>query len=214
MSEPPQFRPFPVSTPEYSREALVLTEQVSDLAGAHADVACRDVGVRADVAEQLGHEALAEPHDLVVALSFRVEIRAALASAHREGGEAVFEDLLERQELQNAERDRRVEPEAAFVRPDRAVHLHAEASVDVDFALIVGPGNPEHDDPFRLDHAFEDFRAPVLRVALEHQVERLQHLRHGLMELGLRGVLCLHLCNEILNVLGHCDSAQWWDSTY
>ena len=48
-------------------QALVLAEHVADLAPADADVAGRHVGVFAEVAVQLGHERLAEAHDLAVA---------------------------------------------------------------------------------------------------------------------------------------------------
>src|SRR5699024_9607780 len=50
------------------REALVLTEQVADLACSHTDVTRGDIGVLTDVAMQLGHERLAEAHDLAVGL--------------------------------------------------------------------------------------------------------------------------------------------------
>ena len=124
ISEPPQLRPLPVSTPVNSlRQPLVLAEQEADLAAAHADVAGRHVGVRADVAEQLGHEALAEAHHFVVGLALGVEVRAALAAAHRQRGQGVLEDLLEGQELQHAEVDRRVEAQPALVGADGAVHL-------------------------------------------------------------------------------------------
>ena len=73
---------------ELVAEALVLAEHEADLAAAHADVAGGHVGVGADVAEELGHEALAEAHDLVVALAVGVEVGAALAAAHGQGGEA------------------------------------------------------------------------------------------------------------------------------
>ena len=42
-------------------QALELTEQVSDLAGAYSDIPCRDVHVGPDVPVQLGHHRLAEP---------------------------------------------------------------------------------------------------------------------------------------------------------
>src|SRR3712207_7932937 len=53
---------------------------------------------------ELGHERLAEPHHLGVALPLRVEVGAPLAAAHRQRRERVLEDLLEREELQQAER--------------------------------------------------------------------------------------------------------------
>ena len=62
-------------------DALVLAEHETHLAGARADVAGRHVGVGADMAVELRHEALAEAHDLQVGLALRVEVAAALAAA-------------------------------------------------------------------------------------------------------------------------------------
>ena len=76
-------------------DALVLTEEEADLSAAHADVARGNVGILPDVAVKLGHEALAEAHDLVIALALGVEIAAALAAADGKTREAVLEDLLE-----------------------------------------------------------------------------------------------------------------------
>ena len=85
-------------------DALVLAEHVADLARADADVAGRHVDVGADVAVELGHEALAEAHDLVDALALGIEVGAALAAAHRQAGQRVLEGLLEGEELQDRSR--------------------------------------------------------------------------------------------------------------
>src|SRR5690606_18474438 len=69
------------------RDALVLAEQVADLALPDADVDGRHVDVLAQVPVQLGHEALAEAHDLVLALALGVEVAAALARADRHARE-------------------------------------------------------------------------------------------------------------------------------
>ena len=53
--------------------------------------------------------------------------------------------LLEGEELEDAEVDRRVEAQAALVGADRAVHLDAEAAVDLHLALVVQPRHAEHD---------------------------------------------------------------------
>src|SRR5699024_3728348 len=111
-------------------QALVLAEQEADLAGAHADVTGGDVRVLAHVAVQLGHERLAEPHDLAVAAAVRVEVGAALAAADGQAGQRVLEDLLEAEELHDAEVHRGMEPQAALVRAERGVVLDAEAAVD------------------------------------------------------------------------------------
>ena len=180
-------------------DALVLAEQEADLAAADADVAGRDVGVRADVAVELRHERLAEAHHLVVALALGVEVRAALAAAHRERGEAVLEDLLEGEELEHAEGDGRMEAQAALVGADRAVHLDAEAAVDLDLALVVHPGYAEHDDALGLDQPLEDARIAVGLGCLDHRVHRLDDLAHRLVELRLVGVPGHHLGHELLN---------------
>src|SRR5699024_2809753 len=86
-------------------DALVLTEQVADLATAHADVTGGDVGVLAQVPVHLGHEGLAEPHHLGVAASLGVEIATALATADGHTGQGVIEDLLEAEELHDAQVD-------------------------------------------------------------------------------------------------------------
>jgi hypothetical protein len=108
-----------VSTPvELVADALVLAEEEADLAAADADVTGRHVGVGADVAEELGHEALAEAHDLGVGLALGIEVGAALAAAHGQGGQGILEDLLEAEELEHAEVDGGVEAEAALVGPE------------------------------------------------------------------------------------------------
>jgi hypothetical protein len=56
---------------------------------------------------------------------------AALAAAHGQRGQRVFKNLLESQELQDAQVHRGVKPQAALVRADGAVHLDAEAPVDL-----------------------------------------------------------------------------------
>ena len=75
---------------------------------ADADVARGNVGVLADVTVQFHHEGMAEAHDLAVALALWVEVGAALRAAHRQSGETVLQDLLEAEEFQHGEVDRRV----------------------------------------------------------------------------------------------------------
>src|SRR5690606_31592489 len=74
-------------------DPLVLAEQIADLAPAHADIARRHVGIFAEMAVHLGHEGLAEAHDLRVGAAARVEVRAALAAADRHAGQRVLKGL-------------------------------------------------------------------------------------------------------------------------
>jgi len=71
----------------------------------------------ADMAKELSHETLTEPHHFVVTLSLRIEIRAAFSTAHRERGQTVLEHLLESEELQDAEIHGWVKTETALYGP-------------------------------------------------------------------------------------------------
>ena len=105
---------------------------------------------------QLGHEALAEAHNFVVALALGIEVGAAFAAAHHQRRQRILEDLLERQELQDAEIDGRMEAQAALVGPDGAVHLDTVTAIDLHVAVIVEPRHAEHDDAFGFHDAFEN----------------------------------------------------------
>ena len=173
---------------ELVAQPLVLAEEEADLPAAHADVARRDVGVLSDVALQLGHERLAELHHFVVRLALRIEVRSALAAAHREGREAVLEGLLEGQELEDREVHRGVEADAALVGADGAVHLHAVAAVDLDLAFVIEPGHTENDDALGFRDAFQNFH--FLQYGARHDVgsQRFGDLADGLVEFRLIGI--------------------------
>ena len=102
------------------------------------------------MAVQLGHKALAEPHDLPIGFALGVEVGTAFGTAHRQAGQAVFKGLLEPEEFHDGQVDRRMEPKAPFIRPDGGVVLHPVAPVDLHLAAVIHPGYPESDDPFRL----------------------------------------------------------------
>src|SRR5690606_22352363 len=166
------------------RDALVLPEQVSDLALADAYVARGRIGELANVAVELGHEALAEAHDLGVRLALRIEVGAALRAADRQAGDRVLEHLLEAEELHDAEVHGRMKAQPALVRPERAVESDAEPAVDMHFAAIVLPRDAEDDLPLGLADSLDDLVLGILRILAQHRGERLRYLRNGLMKLG------------------------------
>ena len=118
---------------------------------------------------QFGHEALAETHDFVIALAFGIEVRSAFAAAHGQRGQRVLEYLFKCQELQNSQRHRRMEAQATLVRADRAIHLDAEAAIDLDLSLIIEPRNAEHDDSLGLDDALKNAGLAIFGMTLQHQ---------------------------------------------
>ena len=183
-------------------ETLVLAEHVADLASAGSDVTSGHVGVGADVLHELGHEALAEGHDLTVGLALGVEVGAALGTAHRQGREGVLEDLLEAQELEDGEVHGRVQAQTTLVGPDGRVELDAVAAVDLDLALVIDPGHAEDDDALRLDEALEKGVLLVLGVRFKRGLQGGQDLGGRLEELGLVGVATLELLDDFLGI-GH-----------
>ena len=169
--------------------ALVLAVEIADFAAAHADVAGGHVAVGTDVAVELGHKALAETHDLAIALPLGVEVAAAFAAADGQAGEGVLEDLLKAQKFHNALVHARMAAQAALVGADGAVKLHPEAAVDLIFPLVVHPGHPEGDDALGLHQTLQQLGVTVFGVLLHHAAQRAQDLGSGLKELRLVGVL-------------------------
>ena len=181
-------------------DALILAEQVADLPATHADVPGGDVHELADVPLKLRHEALAEAHDLPVALALGVEVGAALAAAHGQAGEAVLQNLLEAQKFQDGQVHRRMEPQAALVGADGGVELHPVAPVHPDAAGIIHPRDTEGHHTLRLHEPLQQGGLPVLRVAVDHQIQTLQHLPHGLMKLLLFGIPCCQIAVNLLQI--------------
>jgi len=63
--------------------------------------------------------------------------------------QSILEDLLEAQELQDGQVDRRVQAETALVWAEGGVELDSVAAVDLDLVLVVFPDNSELDDALR-----------------------------------------------------------------
>ena len=63
--------------------------------------------------------------------------------------QSILEDLLEAQELQDGQVDRRVQAETALVWAEGGVELDSVAAVDLDLVLVVFPDNSKLDDALR-----------------------------------------------------------------
>ncbi len=184
-------------------DALVLAKQIADFTPAHADIARGYVGVRTDVAEQLGHERLAEAHDLQVALALRIEIRASLAPAHRQCGQRVLEGLLESQELENARVDARMKAQPSLVGSDGAVHFDSKTAIDADLVLVVDPRHPEDDHALRFHQAFQDIVLQILGMAPDRRLDGLEDLLNGLDKDRLVIALGPDLAHHLFNFVHH-----------
>ena len=169
-------------------DALVLAVQITDFARAHADIARGHVRILADVLVQLGHKALAEAHDLLIALALGVKIAAALGAADGQGGQAVFEHLLHAQKLDDGQVDAGVQAQAALVGADGVVELHAVAAVDPHLPLIVQPGHTEDDDPVGLDKALEQAGLFIFGVLIKNGRQGGEHFLRRLQKFLFMGV--------------------------
>ena len=184
-----------------ARQALILAVEIADFARARADVARRNVHIRADIPIQFGHEALAECHHLAIALALRIEIAAALAAADGQAGQGVFENLLKAKEFDDAQIHTRMQAQAALIRADGAGKLHAERVVDLHLALVIHPRHAEKDLALRHGQAFKKrFLAILLFVALNHRAQGIKHLANGLMKLRLAGIFAHHALIDLVNV--------------
>jgi hypothetical protein len=189
-------------------DLLVLTEEETDLTAANADVACGNVNVRSDVALELGHEALAEAHDLSIGLAVGIEIGAALTAAHGEGSEAVLEGLLEAEELHNGEIYVGCEAETSLVGADRAVELYAEATVYLNLTVAIHPGYAEFDNALRLYETLEKTVLFVFGMLFNHGLEGTKNLFNGLDEFRLMRIACANLLDDSFDVGVHLKILQ------
>ena len=145
------------------------------------------------MAEKLSHEALAETHDLGIALAMGVKVRAALGTADGKPRQSVLVNLLKGEELQDVEVDTGMEAQAPLVRPDGAVQLHAIAAVDLDFTLVISPGHTELNDALRLHHALQDLVLLVFRMLIQERFHGFQHFSDRGEELLLVRVTLFYL---------------------
>src|SRR5690606_34400510 len=131
--------------------------------------------VLADVAIQLGHQALAETHYLAFGPALGIKIAAALATANRQAGQGIFEDLLESEELDDPEVNRRVKSHPALVGTKGAVELDAERSIDLNVVVVILPGHAEDDLTLGLANTLGDALLDKLRVFHQYRTQRVQN---------------------------------------
>ena len=153
------------------------------------------------MAVKLAHKGLAETHYFGVGFAFGVEVRAAFAAAHRQGGERVFEHLLEGEEFEHAQIDGGMEAQAAFVGADGGIHLHAVAPVYLNPPLVVHPRHAEHNRALGFDDAFQQAVAGVARVFVQKGFQAAEYFFHRLMEDGLARVALLNGLKQGVDVV-------------
>ena len=152
------------------------------------------------MAIELSHKALAETHNFSVGFALRIKVAAALAAAHRESGQTVFQDLLKPEEFDDGKIDRRMEPQTALVGTDRRVELNSVAAVHLYFSVVVDPWHAEDDDPFRLYETFHKACLFPFGMIGNYQLKTFKNLLDSLKKLRLTGVIFLEISQNTLKV--------------
>ena len=153
---------------------------------------------------ELSHEALAERHNFSVGFALGIEVGAALAAADGKAGQGVLEDLLEAEELDDAEVYGRMEAKASLVRADSAVKLDAVTVVNLNLTFVVYPRHTEQDLALgsceTLKQSFFSVLVLVSFDRFDHDAKGLKDFLDCLMELGLCGVLRNHSLQDFINI--------------
>src|SRR5690606_24390045 len=93
--------------------------------------------------------------------------------------------LLEGQELEDRQVDRRMETHAALERADRRTVLHAPGAIDLHLAAVVDPAHAELDHAFGLDQPLDQAVLSVLGKPLEERPQAGRDFLYRLQELRL-----------------------------
>jgi hypothetical protein len=81
-----------------------------------------------------------------------------------------------------------VETKPSFVRAEGAVELYPKTAVNLNLSLVVHPGYPEDDLPFRFTYAFDDLVFQVFGMLHEHWSQGFKNLADRLVEFHLAGI--------------------------
>src|SRR5262245_191680 len=94
----------------------------------------------------------------------------------------------------------------AFIRAERAVHLHSKATVNLDLSFVVDPRDAKLNHSLGFDQSLQYSGVPELLAAVDDWPDRLQHLRHRLKKLRFVRVTFF---DDFENFLNQCHKKFW-----
>ena len=153
--------------------------------------------------EKFSHKALAEAHNFIVRLAFRIKVRTALATADWQTCKRIFENLLKSKEFKNAEIDTWVETKTALVRSNCTIHLDTISTIDLYFAFIILPRYTESNNALRFNHALQEFNFLILWIAFKYRNDSSQNFFDCILEFDLIWVTLFNEFKNVLYVLFH-----------
>ena len=138
-----------------------------------------------------------------------VKVRAALAAAHGQTGQAVLEALLKAQKFDDGQIDRRVETQTALVGTDGRVKLHAVAAVDLHLAGVIDPRHAEHHHALRLDQTLDQTCLLILGMRGDDRLQTFEDFLGCLQKFLLFGVaLCKTVIHALQIRIGKCHKGH------
>lgn len=150
---------------------------------------------------QLAHEALAETLNFCVGFALGIKVGTAFTAAHRESGKRVLEDLLETEELNDADINRRMETKTTFVRADSGVELYTETTVNLYIAVVIIPRYAEDDLSLRLYDSLEYAGLYEVRTRLSYWIKGRENFGNSLYEFRLISVSLLNSFQYVVEML-------------
>ena len=137
------------------------------------------------MAIKLIHERLTETHDFLIRAPLRIKICTPFPATDRQTCQGVLENLFKTKKLDDARIDRRMETQPSLVRTECRIEFNTITLIDLDLALIVNPGNAEHDLAFRFNKPLNNATGTVTGFTFQQRFEGFQHFLDGLIKLGL-----------------------------
>ena len=107
--------------------------------------------------------------------------------------------MFKAKELKDAEVNRGVETQSAFVRADSAVELNSVTDVHLYLSLIVDPWNAERDDALRFNDAFDDACLFKFGMLVVNVLYRDEHLANSLQILRLAWMFLFQGLHDFFN---------------
>ena len=156
---------------------------------------------RTDIAVKLVHESLAETHNFSVGFASRVEVRTTFTAADWQASQAVLEDLLESQELDDSRIYVWSESQTTFVRSDCTVELVSVTFVNLYFTSIVNPSYLESDSSFRLNQSFQNRSFLIFRVLFNYWFQGTKNFFYSLMKFYFARVVLFAIFNYCFDVI-------------
>jgi hypothetical protein len=75
-----------------------------------------------------------------------------------------------------------MKPQPAFIWAQRTVHFNPKSTIDLNFSLVIHPGDTENNDPLGLNKPLRYLGLSVNRILVQDRLYRFHNFTDRLME--------------------------------